>query len=122
MLSCPLEVGVASASSGNDSKVTVPAGLGAVAVCCDTFGQCGASRLNPAGCSVILSEHPGTSIMLQRKEIQSGLRWRKLQVHYFLFPSLHFRRREMVYFPLKMCLVAQVAAAVYSESLLTAEK
>lgn len=122
MLSCPLEVGVASASAGNDPKVEVPAGLGAVVVCCDTFGQCGASSLNPVGCSVIFSEHPGTSIMLQRKEIQSGLRWRELQVHYFLFPSLHFRKREMVYFPLKMCLVALVAAAVYFESLLTAEK
>lgn len=113
---------MASASSGSDPKVAVPAGLGAVAVCCDTFGQRGASSLSPAGCSVILSEHPGTSIILQRKEIQSGLGWRKLQVHYFLFPSLHFRRREMVYFPLEMCLVALVAAAVYFESLLTAEK
>ena len=114
--------GVAAASAGSDPRATVPAGPGAVAVCCNAFGQCGASSLSPAGCSVILSECPGTSIVLQRKKIQSGLGCRKLRIHYFLFPSLHFRRREMVYFLLKMCLVALVAAAVYFEGLLTAEK
>ena len=93
-----------------------------LAVCCNASGQCGASSLSPAGCSVILSERPGTSIVLQRKKIQSGLGCRKLRIHYFLFPSLHFRRREMVYFLLKMCLVALVVAAVYFEGLLTAEK
>lgn len=113
---------MAAASAGSDPRATVPAGPGAVAVCCNAFGQCGASSLSPAGCSVILSERPGTSIVLQRKKIQSALGCRKLRIHYFLFPSLHFRRREMVYFLLKMCLVALVAAAVYFEGLLTAEK
>ena len=93
-----------------------------MAVCCHAFGQCGASSLSPAGGSVILSECPGTSIMLQRKEIQSGLRCRALRIHCFLFSSSHFRRRRTMYFPLKMCLAALVAAAVCFEGLLTAEK
>lgn len=99
--SCLLGVGVAAASTGSDLRVAVPAGPGAVAVCCHAFGQCGASSLSPAGSSVILSECPGTSITLQRKEIRSGLRCRTLRIHCFLFSSSHFRRRGTMYFPRK---------------------
>ena len=87
---------MAAASAGSDLRAAVPAGPGAVVACCNASGQCGASSLSPAGCSVILSEHPGTSIVLQRKEIQSGLGCRKLWIHYFLFPSLHFRSETVL--------------------------